>query len=108
MVLVSGGGRAEVRVWSMALGEGLNCSGVGSALLRGTDSQRKKPWRLAQEEVVVERETRFLAVDIRWELEGDTFLLLQYPWSPCNITHCCTPPNSTPAPAPEITGMALP
>ena len=76
MVLVSGGGRAEVRVWSMArVGEGLNCSGVGSALLRGTDSQRKKPWRLAQEEVVVERETRFLAVDIRWEVEGDTLLI---------------------------------
>ena len=52
--------------------------GVGSSMLRGTDRQRKKPWRLAQEKLVVdcgEGETKYLVVDTRWEVEGTMLLM---------------------------------
>lgn len=75
-LLVSGGGRAEVRVWSCTMvGDRMVCSGVGTALLRGTDSQRKKPWKAAQEELVVEGETRYLAVDTKWEVVKQKMLI---------------------------------
>ena len=70
MLLISGGGRAELRVWGLEISQGeLLCSGITSSLLRGTDKEKKKPWRLAQQECVVDSETRYLAADMRWEVE---------------------------------------
>ena len=75
-LIISGGGRAEVRVWWVErVEDGVLCSGIGSSLLRGTDREKKKPWRLAQEEVVVDGETRYLSVDTRWEVERHKLLI---------------------------------
>lgn len=76
MLLISGGGRAELRVWGLEImKKELLCSDLGSSLLRGTDKQKKKPWRLAQQECVVDSETRYLSVDTRWEKEKQKLMI---------------------------------
>ena len=69
LVLVSGGGRAELRLWSLATVETrLCCSPLASVMLRPGDGGRgnKKAWRLAQAETQAEGETRFMSVDTVW------------------------------------------
>ena len=69
LVLVSGGGRAELRLWSLATVETrLCCSPLASVMLRPGDGGRgnKKAWRLVQSETQAEGETRFMSVDTVW------------------------------------------
>ena len=69
LILVSGGGRAELRVWSLVTVETrLCCSPLASLMLRPGNGGRgsKKAWRLAQTETRVEGETRLMSVDTVW------------------------------------------
>ena len=62
LILVSAGGRAEVRLWRLALDtEGrIGALPLAKKLLRGVD--KKKPWREAAEERREDPETRVMAV----------------------------------------------
>ena len=69
LVLVSGGGRAELRLWSLVTVETrLCCSPLAAVMLRPGEGGRgnKKAWRLAQAETQTEGETRFMSVDTVW------------------------------------------
>ena len=69
LVLVSGGGRAELRLWSLVTVETrLCCSPLATVMLRPGDGGRgnKKAWRLAQAETQADGETRFMSVDAVW------------------------------------------
>jgi len=64
--LCSGGGRAELRVWSLRkIGHRLMSASVGTSLLRGADKS-KKPWKLAQQEILMDGETRYMDIALRW------------------------------------------
>ena len=73
VILISGGGRAELRVWNIVQYHGqdqLYCSPVASVTVREGGRGHKKAWKLAQAERRLEAETRFLSVDSVWESRG--------------------------------------
>ena len=78
LVLASGGGRAELRLWRLArLGEQLVSRPLATAMVRPGAGGRgtKKAWRLAQAETQMDGETRFMAVDTVWEGGGAGLLV---------------------------------
>lgn len=69
-LVVSGGGRAQLKVWRMNLrcneraspSVELSCYDVKSHMLYGQDQHRKKSWQEAEQSYVVEPETRYMDI----------------------------------------------
>jgi WD40 repeat protein len=69
VVMVSAGGRAQIKVWRVSLsGEELTATETASHLLKGDDKRRKKTWR--DKDVVHDAETRYMDVEIVRGNEG--------------------------------------
>jgi len=63
--LVSGGGRAQLKVWRLLETEdGVVGTAVADMMLLGSDSAVKQPWRKAQSKMRHDPETRFLSLEI--------------------------------------------
>ena len=59
LIMVSAGGRAQLKVWKLNLGsteEQLNVSEIASHMLKGNDKLRQKTWR--SQELIDDTETR--------------------------------------------------
>ena len=73
-VMASGGGRAQLKVWTLSLDENgkLVVAEKSSHLLRGDDKRRKKTWR--ENKVIYDTETRY--TDLCLTKEGKTWSVL--------------------------------
>ena len=69
-VLVSAGGRAELKVWTLSFFEGqLLITEAATCLLKGNDKQRQKSWK--EHEMIFDTETRYLSVQIRKKADSE-------------------------------------
>ena len=69
VAMVSAGGRAQVKVWRVALHRGatISISETCSHMLKGCDKRRKKTWRDA--DVIHDTEVRYMDIDVRLSRE---------------------------------------
>jgi len=76
-ILVSGGGRAELRMWSLVIKDSkLCCDNLASVMVRegGGGKGNKKAWKQLQASVILDGETRFMSIDSRWDIENNLVL----------------------------------